>query len=118
MAKANVLPKEMNGATVQEYVDFDGEGKARLSKQATLQSEAVAGLWGLLRKRGFAYLGDEVGTGKTRQAMGVIATQFLQKPSSRVVILCSDKEMQGQWCSEWSFFLRACWPEPHAVPSA
>lgn len=109
MAKANVLPKEMNGATVQEYVDFDGEGKARLSKQATLQSEAVAGLWGLLRKRGFAYLGDEVGTGKTRQAMGVIATQFLQKPSSRVVILCSDKEMQGQWCSEWSFFLRACY---------
>lgn len=109
MAKPNVLPKDMTGATVQAYVDFDGAGKARPSKQATQQAEAVAGLWALLRKRRFAYLGDEVGTGKTRQAMGVIATQFLHKPGSRVVILCSDAEMQGQWCNEWSYFLRTCY---------
>lgn len=103
-----VIPTMLTAEMVRSYIDFDGNGQAP-GKQAMLQSEAVAGLWELMRLKSFAYLGDEVGTGKTRQAMGVIATQFLHNPDSRVIVICSDEEMQRQWQSEWSQFLRSCY---------
>lgn len=103
-----LIPDELNAATVRTFIDFDGEGK-KPSAQAIAQSEAVAGLWMLMKDKSFAYLGDEVGTGKTRQSLGVIATQFLSKADSQVVIVCSDAEMQRQWESEWWQFLDSCY---------
>ncbi|EKS72433.1 helicase domain-containing protein [Burkholderia sp. SJ98] len=102
----------MTADIVRSYIDFDGHDMTQpgvVSPQARIQSEGVAGLWHLLVTTGFAYLGDEVGMGKTRQAMGVIATQFLARPDSRIVIVCSSATMQRQWESEWSEFLRTCY---------
>jgi hypothetical protein len=109
----NVIPKKLTGRMVRSYIDFDGHAATvsadQPSNQAALQSEGVAGLWGLLQQKGFAYLADEVGMGKTRQAMGVIATQFLSKANSRVVIVCSSIALQRQWQTEWSQFLSKCY---------
>ncbi|WP_158934072.1 DEAD/DEAH box helicase [Burkholderia sp. S171] len=108
----NVIPARLTAGMVRSYIDFDGHDAARsttASLQTKLQSQGVAGLWHLLEQKGFAYLSDEVGMGKTRQAMGVIATQFLRKPDSRVVIVCSSATLQRQWQSEWSEFLRTCY---------
>jgi hypothetical protein len=108
----NLVPKQLTADIVRSYIDFDGHDMTQpgvVSPQARIQSEGVAGLWHLLVTKGFAYLGDEVGMGKTRQAMGVIATQFLARPDSRIVIVCSSAAMQGQWESEWSEFLRTCY---------
>ncbi|WP_207002095.1 DEAD/DEAH box helicase [Trinickia mobilis] len=108
----NLIPAQLTAGMVRSYIDFDGHDAARSAKaslQAKLQSQGVAGLWHLLELKGFAYLSDEVGMGKTRQAMGVIATQFLRKPDSRVVIVCSSATLQRQWQSEWSEFLRTCY---------
>lgn len=109
----NVIPKRLTARMVRSYIDFDGH-KATVSAddpsiQATLQSEGVAGLWALLDEKGYAYLADEVGMGKTRQAMGVIATQFLSKADSRIAIVCSSAALQRQWQTEWSNFLSNCY---------
>jgi len=111
MADDAIIPARLTAATVRSYIDFDGHAARGQtpSLQAQLQSEGVAGLWELLRMQGHAYLGDEVGMGKTRQAMGVIATQFLHKPDSRVVIVCPSRTVQVQWQSEWAQFLRSCY---------
>jgi hypothetical protein len=109
----NVIPQNLTGRMVRSYIDFDGHAATvsadQPSNQAALQSEGVAGLWALLQQKGFAYLADEVGMGKTRQAMGVIATQFLSKGNSRVVIVCSSAALQRQWQTEWSQFLSQCY---------
>lgn len=109
--KADLIPAGLTAQAVRSYIDFDGHDAARAapSAQAVLQSEGVAALWHLLESKSFAYLADEVGMGKTRQAMGIIATQFLRNPDSRVVIVCSSATLQRQWQSEWSEFLRTCY---------
>jgi hypothetical protein len=109
--KTDLIPAGLTAQAVRSYIDFDGHDAARAdpSAQALLQSEGVAALWHLLESKSFAYLADEVGMGKTRQAMGVIATQFLRNPDSRVVIVCSSATLQRQWQSEWSEFLRTCY---------
>ena len=108
----NLIPGKLTAAMVRSYIDFDGHEHTiagHLSSQARLQSEGVAALWHLLETKSFAYLADEVGMGKTRQAMGVIATQFLRTPDSRVAIICSGETLQTQWQSEWSAFLQGCY---------
>src|ERR1700739_1892291 len=109
--KTDLIPTDLTAQAVRSYIDFDGHDAVRAtpSAQAVLQSEGVAALWHLLQSKSFAYLADEVGMGKTRQAMGIIATQFLRKPDSRVVIVCSSATLQRQWQSEWSEFLRTCY---------
>lgn len=105
----------MTPEQVRQVILFDGrkDGAAGPSAQAIMQSEGVATLWRLLCGRGYAYLADEVGMGKTRQAMAIIATQFLVKPESRVVIVCPGRTLQEQWLSEWQLFVRDCF-----VPAA
>jgi ATP-dependent Lhr-like helicase len=112
MSRESILPSPLTASAVRSYIDFDGlpdDVGAEPSVQAQLQSEGVAGLWELMQRQDFAYLADEVGMGKTRQAMGVIATQLLSRPDSRIVIVCSSATLQRQWQSEWSQFLRTCY---------
>lgn len=109
----NVIPEHLTARMVRSYIDFDGheatDSADYPSIQAALQSEGVAGLWALLQMNGYAYLADEVGMGKTRQAMGVIATQVLSKADSRIAIVCSSAALQRQWQTEWSQFLSKCY---------
>lgn len=107
----NLLPHPLGPAEIRAYIDFDSVGSSRSgdSSQAILQSRGVAALWQLLQNNGYAYLGDEVGMGKTRQAMGVIATQFLSDPNSHVVIVCPGETLQRQWVREWDAFIRGCY---------
>ncbi len=105
------IPKQLSPSQVSSYISFDGnaERNKKDSSQGQLQSEGVAALWMLLKKKRHAYLGDEVGMGKTRQAMGIIATQFLSNPDSHVVIVCPGKPLQEQWVKEWETFITTCY---------
>lgn len=93
---------------IRNYVVFSGEGTEDHSLQAQLQSEGAAALWHRIAQNRFGYLADEVGMGKTRQAMAVIATLFLRKPDARVVVLCPGKPLQLQWRKEWEDFVNNC----------
>lgn len=105
----NTIKDKLNSeaSNIRKYIAFNGSDKDD-DDQSKMQSIGVAALWHRIQENDFAYLADEVGMGKTRQAMGVIATQFLKKPDSRVVILCPGKPLQEQWKSEWNLFLSNC----------
>lgn len=83
---------------------YDPKINEKLDK---LQRVGCFHLWNALcdETLGYAYLADEVGMGKTYQALGVIALLYYIKPSAKVIILTPGKEMQKQWSSDWhSFF--------------
>lgn len=72
-----------------------------------LQTTGAHALWNTLCRDDFrfAYLADEVGMGKTYQALGVIGILKYLKPDAKILILCPGLEMQKQWSSDWhSFF--------------
>jgi superfamily II DNA or RNA helicase len=88
---------------LSEYIRFDkdkqiyNEGK---SDFATLQMEGTAMVLNRLNKFNIALLADEVGMGKTFQALAVVTEQFRQKPSSKVLIITPRKEVLRQWKKE------------------
>lgn len=108
MADENLLPGPLSAGQVRTFIDFDG-GRAATGTQARTQSEGVAALWQLLRSKGFGYLADEVGMGKTRQAMALIALHLLEDPDAQVVIVCPGRTLQEQWVREWDAFTRTCY---------
>lgn len=67
---------------------------------ATLQIEGVAMLINRLNQFNIALLADEVGMGKTFQALAVITEQFKQKPDSKVLVITPRKEVLNQWKEE------------------
>jgi hypothetical protein len=111
MSIHNLLPINVTPRAIRGYINFDGGAQIDLegTPQSKLQSEGVAAIWHLLEKKNYAYLADEVGMGKTRQAMGVIAMQFLSDPASHVVIVCPGRPLQDQWAREWDTFIRTCY---------
>jgi hypothetical protein len=102
---------EIPAKIIRRYIAFDGKDKTstdHASEQSILQSKGTAALWQRLQGSHFAYLADEVGMGKTRQAMAVLATQILLKPDSRIVIICPGRPLQDQWVNEWNKFVSDC----------
>lgn len=67
---------------------------------ATLQIEGVAMLINRLNQFNIALLADEVGMGKTFQALAVITEQFRQKTDSKVLVITPRKEVLNQWKEE------------------
>ena len=64
------------------------------------QAEGAAGIWNRLEHFGLAILADEVGMGKTYQALAVVAKQFQEKPTSKVLIITPRYEVLRQWKEE------------------
>lgn len=64
------------------------------------QAEGVAGILNRFKTKGIALLADEVGMGKTIQALAVIAHQFEIKKDSNILVIVPRKEMLNQWKNE------------------
>jgi len=86
------------------YQETDGSMAAR-------QAEGVAGLWNLLGRHGAALLADEVGTGKTLQALGVIALLWKTRPDARVLVMAPNRDICGHWRNEYAKFVHAHYRE-------
>ena len=76
---------------------FEGDGRNEIP---LLQCRGVTALCRILSKRRYAYLADEVGMGKTYQALGVIAMLIAEKPSAKVLVITPGKNVQVNWQSE------------------
>jgi superfamily II DNA or RNA helicase len=90
-----------------EYITFYEKPKKHIydfppkkADFATLQIEGVAMLLNRLDKFNIALLADEVGMGKTFQALTVISEQFRKKDDSKVLIITPRKEILNQWKQE------------------
>lgn len=62
---------------------------------------------GLLEKANGVILADEVGLGKTYEALGVLAYYFCKKRAKRVLILTSSQTMSGEWEGRYSALFKA-----------
>lgn len=97
---------------IERLIEFYAPAKNRTLND--LQTEGCYRLWNTLcdDSLGFSYLADEVGMGKTYQALGVIGVLHFLKPDSKVIILCPGREMQKQWSADWhSFFQEKYCPQ-------
>ena len=81
--------KFLNPEILTEYVNFSRKNpgwKYRSGSQSMQdkQAEGAASIWNILHENNIAILADEVGMGKTIQALSLCATLWRRKPSARV----------------------------------
>ena len=102
---------ELLGEHIDPRLDFEGHA-AIDAAIARKQREGVEALWWILGRHGHAFLADEVGMGKTYQALGVIALTWMRDPSARVLVITPNAAIQNNWRSEYRHFVganvRAC----------
>ena len=71
---------------------------------AELQLQGVAAIYNILCKHGFAYLADEVGMGKTYQALALVALVWNEKPDARVLFISPRQNLQLKWHGDYIRF--------------
>lgn len=82
------------------------------------QTEGVAYLWNLLSDHGVALLADEVGMGKTFQALGVTALLWKMKPDAKVLVMAPNRDICLHWRREFETLVRWHYrPVDHIVKS-
>ncbi|NDU85228.1 MAG: DEAD/DEAH box helicase [Ferrovum sp.] len=90
---------------VRQEMNLAGKGEVTASKSMVLlQEEGIAALCNILEKRQVAYLADEVGLGKTMQALGVIAMMRRKNPQARILIISPREIVQNGWQNEFANF--------------
>lgn len=86
---------------------------------AAKQAQGVAYLWNLLSKQGVALLSDEVGMGKTIQALGVAALLWKMKPNAKVLVMAPNRDICKGWMREFHTFVDLHYREAdHLVKNA
>jgi hypothetical protein len=97
---------------VSSWINFDAQDAAWQYQadappgMASLQTEGVAHLWNLLSRHRLALLADEVGMGKTFQALGVAALLWKIKPGARVLVMAPNRDICAHWQREFNAFTR------------
>lgn len=71
-----------------------------------LQIKGAARVYNLLEENKLALLADEVGMGKTIQALSVCVALWNQKPDARVLVLVPREEIVKNWEREYRTFIR------------
>ena len=89
---------------VGELVDLTVVGDAETQSMAEMQLQGIASIYNILCKHGFAYLADEVGMGKTYQALGLVALLWNEKPDARVLFISPRQNLQVKWHGDYIRF--------------
>ncbi len=80
--------------------DYGWRYTADRQTMADQQAEGVAFLWDRLESEGVALLADEVGLGKTFQALGVMYKLLHEKPDARILIFVPRSNISDQWVKQ------------------
>ena len=89
---------------VGELVDLTVVDDAETQSMAEMQLQGIASIYNILCKHGFAYLADEVGMGKTYQALGLVALLWNEKPDARVLFISPRQNLQVKWHGDYIRF--------------
>ncbi|CAE6839568.1 DEAD/DEAH box helicase [Paraburkholderia nemoris] len=104
--------KKLRPQDVSEWVNFDASdeawqyGSGDPESMPAIQTEGVAYLWNLLAAHRVALLADEVGMGKTFQALGVAALLWRSKPDAKVLVMAPNRDICLHWQREFSSFTK------------
>lgn len=102
---------------VERLLDFGCNGLFGASEaMVTLQRDGVAALTSVLARHRIAYLADEVGLGKTMQALGVIACACGDNANARVLVITPRQIVQNGWNTEFQRFSRHVVRDADQVP--
>ena len=71
---------------------------------AEMQLQGIAALYNILCEHRFAYLADEVGMGKTYQALGLAALVWNEDPDARVLFVSPRQNLQLKWFGDYRRF--------------
>lgn len=107
--------KTIRPENVRELIDFGlpkEHAQSRYASMATLQAEGVAAIYNIMCRLDFAYLADEVGMGKTYQALGVAAVLWNLKPDARIVFVSPRANLQTKWIRDYTNFIRNNYRNP------
>jgi len=89
---------------VGELVDLRVVDKPESQSMATMQLEGIAALYNILCEQKFAYLADEVGMGKTYQALGLAALLWNENPDARILFISPRQNLQEKWFDDYRRF--------------
>ncbi len=91
--------------SVKNIMDFAGLFGAD-STVPDLQFKGVTALCNILHEKQYAYLADEVGMGKTYQALGVISMLLMEKHDAKILIIAPNESVQNNWEKEITRFYK------------
>jgi hypothetical protein len=89
---------------VGELIDLTVEGDPETRSMAEMQLEGIAAIYDILCVHRFAYLADEVGMGKTYQALGLAALVWNEKPEARILFISPRQSLQVKWYDDYLRF--------------
>lgn len=95
-----------------KYVTFSASDKDWSYRQEGLfsipkiQAEGAAKIWNMLLDKNISLLADEVGMGKTIQALAVMATLWRQKSDAKVLLYAPNENVATKWIREYENFIR------------
>ncbi|MDN2483464.1 DEAD/DEAH box helicase [Vibrio agarivorans] len=101
------------------FVEGDYSWRYQADQNGTMaakQAEGVAYLCRLLQKHRLALLADEVGMGKTFQAIGIIRLLQQRKPDAKVLVIGPNKTICKQWVKEFGSFDKDHWCDKSSAP--
>lgn len=93
---------------ISKHITFTGKSSVFKEDNTIpeLQAKGVTALCKILSGRQYAYLADEVGMGKTYQAIGVIAMLLAEKKNANILIVAPNEAVQRNWRNEIDNFLK------------
>ncbi len=89
---------------VGELIDLTVDGDPETRSMADMQLEGIAAIHNILCKHSFAYLADEVGMGKTYQALGLVALVWNEMPDARILFISPRQNLQVKWYEDYKRF--------------
>ena len=100
----NPFTKPVRPSDVGDLIDLTVAGVTDTRSMADMQLDGIAAIYNILCDRRFAYLADEVGMGKTYQAMGLAALIWNEKPGARILFISPRQNLQEKWHSDYQRF--------------
>ena len=94
---------------LDKLIDFAPSGADRDKMFGHQQREGTVAAFNMLARNGCAYLADEVGTGKTYVALGVMSLLRYFDPHARVVMIAPRENIQHKWVKELRNFVGRNW---------
>ena len=98
-------------AEVSELMSFERDDvewhydPANNRSMAAKQAEGSAYLWNTLALHNVAILADEVGMGKTFQAIAVACLLWKMKPDARILVMAPNRDICAHWRGEYHTFV-------------
>lgn len=101
--------KSISIGFARELIDFAPTEKSKKFGFGESQLHGTVSAYNMLAQNKIAYLADEVGTGKTYIALGVLGLVRHLNPQARVMIIAPRENIQRKWIKELSNFVLHNW---------